>query len=191
MSMDLYVWKRPRVTDEDEATRLLELDDENVFEPSADLERFYAELLERFPPPESFTAVELDTAEIPWAESPEGSNRLVSLSIRWSAKGEDLDTIVELAREYELMLYDPQGPSFHSPADPDEDKPCVPTLGEYARGALLTCIGLLLMVLAWKASIVVLSWIVLFVGGFVTLVSVFSLGALAHQTWSTRASRAR
>jgi hypothetical protein len=191
MSMDLYVWKRPLVTDEDEATRLIELDDESVFEPSADLERFYAELLERFPPPESFTDVELETAEIPWADSPEGSDRLVWLSIRWSAKGEHLDAIVELAREYDLVLYDPQGPSFHSPADPGDDEPYVPTLGEYARGALLTCIGVLLMVVAWKASIPVLSWIVIFVGGFVTLVAVFSLGAVAHQTWVTRAIRSR
>jgi hypothetical protein len=184
--MSLYAWKRPLVTDPDEALRLVELEDENVFEPSADVERFYAALVERFPPPESFTDEELETAGIPWADSPEGSDRLVALSIRWSAADEDLDTIVDLAREHDLVLYDPQGPSIHSPADPQEGEPYVPTLGEYVRGVLLTAIGLLMMVLAWKASIPVLSWIVVFVGGFVTLVALFALGATAHQSWVSR-----
>jgi hypothetical protein len=110
MSMDLYVWKAPRVTETDDAQRLITSEDESVFEPSADLERFYAELLAVFPPPEAFSEQELDDNPIPWADSPEGSDRLVWLSIRWSAKDEDLDTIVELARRYHLVLYDPQAP---------------------------------------------------------------------------------
>ncbi len=191
MSMSLYVWKAPLVTDTDEAARLVALEDQSVFEPSSDLERFYDELLERFPSPESFTDEELETAEIPWADPPHGSDRLIWLSIRWSAKDEDLDAIVELARKYDLVLYDPQGPSFHSPADENEGAPYVPTMGEYVRGALLAVFGVLLAVLAWKASIPVMSWIVVFVGGFVALVAVSTTVAVGYEAWRERSSRAR
>lgn len=189
--MDLYAWKRPLVTDPDEAARLLDLEDEGVFEPSPDLEAFYAELLDRFPPPESFTAEELERADIPWADSPHGSERLVWLSIRWSAKDEHLDTIVELARAHDLVLYDPQGPSFHSPADEHEAEPYVPSVGEYVRAVLLAAFGIGLALLAWKASITVLSWIVIFAGAFVALVALVGLVATAQQGWRVRSSRAR
>jgi hypothetical protein len=187
--MDLYVWSAPRVTETEDAQRLIESEDESVFEPSADLERFYAELLERFPPPEAFAAEELDDAPIPWADSPHGSDRLVELSIRWSANGDDLDAIVDLARRYDLVLYDPQGPGFHSPADEDEGVPDEPTIGDYVRGALLAAFGVLLAVLAWKASIPVLSWIVVFVGGFIALVAGGTTLVVAYETWRGRASR--
>jgi hypothetical protein len=189
MSMSLHVWKAPQVTDTDEAARLVALEDESVFKPSAELEGFYAALLERFPAPDSFTDEELESAEIPWADPPEGSDRLVCLSVRWSAKDEDLDTIVELAREYDLVLYDPQGPSFHSPADENEGMPYGPTTGEYVRGAVLAAFGVLLALLAWKASVPVVSWIVIFVGGFVTVVAGGTTLAVAYEAWRERASR--
>jgi hypothetical protein len=80
-------------------------------------------------------------ASHPWDDSPEASDRLVWLSLRWSADDDALDTIVELARKHDLVLYDPQGASFHSPADEHEGEPYVPTVGEYVRGALLTAFG--------------------------------------------------
>lgn len=184
--MDLYVWKAPVVTDEDVAQQLITREDESVFEPSADLERFYAELLETFPPPEAFTEKELEDNPVPWADSPYGSERLVWLSIRWSADGEDLDTIVELARKYDLVLYDPQGPSFHSPADENDDVPYAAGVGEYVRGVLLAVFGVLFAVLAWKASIPVLSWVLVFVGGFVALVAASTTAAVAVQAWRER-----
>ena len=190
--MNLYAWKGPVVDDTDEATRLLELEDESVFEPSPDLERFYAALLERFPPRESFTAEELETA-VPWGDSPEGSDRLVSLHIRWSANDEDLDEIVELARQHDLVLYDPGGPAFYAPASEYEGpvEPYVPSLGELVRCLLITAVGLLVVLVGWKASVPVLSWVVMFVGGFVTLVAVFLLGATLVQVGRVRAIRAR
>jgi hypothetical protein len=189
MSMDLYVWKAPRVTETDDAQRLITSEDESVFEPSADLERFYAELLAVFPPPEAFTEEELEDNPIPWADSPEGSDRLVWLSIRWSANDGDLDTIVDLARRYDLVLYDPQGPSFHSPPDENEDAAYGPTIGEHVRGVLLAAFGVLLALLAWKASIPVVSWILIFVGGFITLVAGGTTLAIAYEAWRGRASR--
>ena len=191
MSMDLYVWKGPFTADENEAQRLIMLEDESAFEPSVDLERFYAELLERFPPPEAFTEEELEADPVPWADSPHGTDRLVWLSIRWSANGDDLDAIVDLAREYDLVLYDPQGPSFHSPADESEDEPYVVTAGEYVRGVLMAVFGIVLAVVAWKASVPVLSWIVVFAGAFIVLVAMLTTSAVAYQAWQERASRAQ
>ncbi len=190
--MDLYVWKHPFTTDEDEAQRLITHEDESVFGPSAELEQFYGELMELFPPPEAFTVEEQEQNPVPWADSPHGTDRLVWLSIRWSAKGEDLDAIVELARKHDLVLYDPQGPSFHSPADENEDDlTSGPSVGGYVRAVLLTAFGVLLALLAWKASIPVLSWIVIFAGGFVAFVAVSTTVAVAIQDWRERASRSR
>ena len=191
--MSLYAWKRPVVDDPDEAKRLLALDDETVFEPSSDVTSFFAELLDRFPPPESFTEDELETAEIPWGDSPEGSDRLVSLSIRWSANDEDLDAIVELAHAHDLVLYDPQGPAFHSPAEEYEGMvvPHVPAVGEVLRCLLITAVGVLVVFVGWKASVPVLSWIVIFVGGFVTLVAVFLLAAISYAAVRARSIRTR
>jgi len=45
--MTLIAWKSPVVTDTDEAQRLVALEDDRVFAPSADVARFYAELIER------------------------------------------------------------------------------------------------------------------------------------------------
>lgn len=52
----------------------------------------------------------------------------------------------------------------------------MPTVGEYVRGALLAAFGVLLALLAWKASIPVLSWVVMFIGGFVAFVAVSTIG---------------
>jgi hypothetical protein len=85
-----------------------------------------------------------------------------------------------------------QGPSFHSPADENEGAPpYVPGAGEFVRGVLLVAFGLLLTIVALKLSIPVLSWILIFVGGFVALVAGFSLAAIAQQSWRARANQSR
>lgn len=48
--MSLFAWKSPAVTDPDEAERLLELEDESVFQASDDVTRFFAQLMELLPP---------------------------------------------------------------------------------------------------------------------------------------------
>jgi hypothetical protein len=177
VSMTLIAWKSPLVTDTDEARRLVALDDESVFAPSGDIAHFYAELKERFP----------DGSDL-WADGATGSDRVVFMSIRWGADDEDLETIVELAREYDLVLYDPQGPSFHSPADETEGAPpYVPSTGEFLRGVLLVAFGLVLATVAWKLSIPVLSWMLVFVGGFVAVVAVLGLVATSVQFVRARA----
>src|SRR6478609_8639112 len=100
MSMTLILWKAPLVADEDEAQRLLQPyydhEDDSAFEPSADIGAVSAELLRRFP----------DAEDGPWADlPPEQTERLLLLSIRWSADDAVLEVIERLAREHELVLY--------------------------------------------------------------------------------------
>ncbi len=114
MSMDLYVWKAPLASSEDEAIQLLEREDE-AFESSEDVARFYDELLEKYPTLESFDEEELDSAPTYWSVTPERSDRLIGMNLAWSVPDDALDDIVALARKYELVLFDPQGPSFHFP----------------------------------------------------------------------------
>ena len=48
---------------------------------------------------------------------------------------------------------------------------------------------MLLAVLAWKASVPVVSWIVIFAGGFITLVAGGTTLAVAYEAWRERASQ--
>ena len=51
---------------------------------------------------------------------------------------------------------------------------------------LLAAFGVLAAVVAWKLSIPVLTWILVVVGGFVSLVATFSLVAIEQQAWQAR-----
>ena len=119
MSMTLYVWKGPVIDDADEAARLVDRyaegeGDRSVFEPSEVLAELEAELVRRYP----------DTESGPWADGPPyATDRLLIITVRWSADGAALDAITELARERGLVLYDPQGPDVGLVPDPAERQP--------------------------------------------------------------------
>jgi hypothetical protein len=101
---------------EGDAGRLLE-GDESAFEPSDDLLRFYDELVERYPVLGWDGIEEADGALYTWGVTAERSDRLVGLNFTWSVPGEVIDDVVALARKLDLVLYDPQGLDFHSPAE--------------------------------------------------------------------------
>jgi hypothetical protein len=69
--------------------------------------------------------------------------------------------------------------------------PYVPSLGEVLRCLVITAVGVALVLIGWKASVPVLSWIVIFIGGFVTLVAVFLLGAISYAAVRAGSIRAR
>ncbi len=174
MSMTLILWKTPVVDDPDEAKALLapyvESEDESSFAPSTDLTLLTDALFGLYPYDES--------DESPWSDPPMLSDRIVALDIRWGADNAVLDTILQLAREHELVLFDPQGPDIHCPpwaADDSEHGPRAPTPGEYVRTLALGAVGVLLVVGGWVASIPVLSWLLIAVGGFVAILAVLFL----------------
>jgi hypothetical protein len=172
MSMTLLLWKAPVVVDADEAERLLQpyydRGDDSAFEPSAAIATVSNELLRRFP----------EAGHGPWADTPpEQTDRLLLLSIRWGADDAVIDAIVELAREHQLVLYDPQGPDVTLPTDPVDSGPIPgPTLFDHVKilGIGLAAAGVFW--LGWRIDVPVLEWVLMISGGFVVTVVVFLLG---------------
>lgn len=121
MSADFVVWKAPVVSGPDEADQLLvrfyEGHEVEAFERSEDLLRFHDELMEAFPPLESFPDDQILT-DSPWAMTPERSDRVITLNVVWSTPPDQLATIYTLAMRYGLVLYDPQAPKVHPPVRP-------------------------------------------------------------------------
>lgn len=173
MSMDLFVWKGPLVSSEDEANELLDRDPDG-FEASDDVSRFYDELLARYPALESFSDEELETAPTFWSVTPERSERVIAMNLQWRVSDDMLDAIVELAEKHELVLYDPQGPTVHVPGETDTGPirrdPLV------LRQALIgLLIGAALVVGGLVVPIPVLDWIAIGIGAFLVLMAVYSV----------------
>ena len=168
MSMTLILWKAPIVDDPDQAERLLkpyhEHGDDSAFEASPAIARMADELRERFPEGE----------ESPWAGFPPNqTDRLLVLDLRWAAN-EAVDEIVELARDYELILYDPQGPDVSLPTAPIEPGPPERIrLVDYLKILPIGVAAAGVFWLGWRIDIPVLNWILMIVGGFFLSVIVF------------------
>ena len=172
--MTLILWKAPVVDDPDDAERLLrpyyDRGDDSAFQPSADLANVSDELIRRFP----------DTEDGPWSDSPpEQTDRLLLLGIRWGADKAVIDAIVELAREHELVLYDPQGPDVHLPSDPVESGPTPPPrLVDHLKILLIGLAAAGVFWLGWRIDVPVLDWLLMIIGGFFVSVVVFLAGIL-------------
>ena len=147
MSMTLILWKAPVVDDPDDAQLLLkpwyDSEDESAFEPSGDIAIVAEELRRLYPwrdltneetvarmseeergryEPEALGEIRGVEGGGPWAEMPfYQTDRLLSLEVRWGADDAVIAAIVALARKYELVLYDPQGPDVFLPTDPIEE----------------------------------------------------------------------
>jgi hypothetical protein len=176
--MTLYLWKAPVTDDPDEAERLLQPfeshGDESAFEPSADLVAVANELLRQFP----------DAEDGPWADSaPEPSERLLLLSIRWGADDAVTDAITKLARDHELVLYDPQGPDVGIVRDPIEPGPTPPpSVKDHLWFVLMGLAAAGVFALGWWIDVPVLDWILMIAGGFFFSVIVFLLYILLFES---------
>lgn len=175
--MSLILWKAPVVYEAEEAEALLEpwydRGDDSGFEASEDIARYADELLRRFPDDPS---TESPDGGSPWADLPfEQSERLLFLSLRWSAGDDALDAIVDLAHQHELVLYDPQGPDIHVPDDLLESDDRPPRPADYARFALFGLASAGLLALGWWLTIPVLDVLLRVAGGFLTAVFLFVL----------------
>src|SRR5687767_2584916 len=204
MSMELYVWKAPVTDEPDEAKALVEryLDgkDESAFEPSPAIASMADELLKLYPtrvlrgeealaamsdkerdgcrdiPLEQVTWVQ---SGVPWTEFPWfQTDRLLILGMGWSVAGEVLDDVERLAREHELMLYDPQGPEVYPPGEPVQPGPdydpgpmaYVKAFGFVAIFAGLTCA-------AWLIPFGWLRWPLVVIGLFLTAAALMAAWA--------------
>jgi len=176
--MTLILWKAPVVAELDEAESLLKPyyddGDESAFEPSPDLAKVASELLRRFP----------EADDGPWADfPPPASERVLFLSIRWGADDAVIDAVVELAREHELIVYDPQGPDVHLPGDPDEPEGAAQqvTWRDRFTFLLMGLVAAAVFWLGWQIDVPVLDWILMIVGGLFVTVVVFLLWSVTFE----------
>ena len=187
MSMSLYVWSTPVITDADEAARLLNLEDESVFEPSDRLCRFFRRAARAL----SIARRADGSGARRWC-NPLGrraagvrATRLSQRAMGSTRRGRRRDR--RTRPETRARHLRPQGPGFHTSAE-DEAVTYRPGTGEFLRGLALALFGVLLSAIAWKLSVPVLTWVLVFVGGFVAVVAVVSLLATAHARFGARAT---
>jgi hypothetical protein len=186
-------------------------EDDSVFEPSGDIARVADELRRRWPywpisgeevvgamsEEERGRYTEQGLAELresgsvtqdkdgPWADLPfYESDRLLSVDIRWGADGEVVAAIVALARKYELVLYDPQGPDVFLPTDPIEELTEFPgfKLDDWLKIGAMVLVLSALTYAAWLIPIGWLKWPAVLVAGFVAAAGLFVLGAMIAAT---------
>lgn len=174
MSMTLILWKAPVVNDSTQAEALLkpyyDHGDESAFESSADVARVSRELLRRFP----------DADDGPWGDAPpDDAERILMLDIRWGADDAVLDAITELAREHELVLYDPQSYDVHLPGDPIDTEPIPPpTLVDYLKFVPMAVAAAGVFLLGWWIDVPVLNWLLMIAGGFFFIAVMVIFGAM-------------
>ena len=188
MTYTLHVWKAPRVTDPDEAAALLERWDAaggdaetRPFEASVDVHWFFVEL--RNDLPELDATSDEDHAhpikKLWWLDDPGPVDRLVTMRLAPETNRDALETIGSLAMKYDLVLFDPQRGSAHLPMD---EMAAYASATFWPRGAIQAfvagALGGLAAVVAWFLGIPIVSGIVVIVGGFVVVISVYTF---AHE----------
>lgn len=188
--------------------RYFEHNDESAFEPSPDIAATAEELLQLYPyrvlygkkarafltkdARHDYSDEQLDELcatgvyeqdeDSPWADLPfEQSDRVLALSIRWSADDEPLHEIQRLAYENKLVLYDPQGPDVHPPGEPVEHgPPPEPKPEDYVKAALLAVPFAAGTFAAWLIPWGWLRWPLVAIGLFFTAAALFVVYAMVE-----------
>ena len=175
--MTLILWKAQVVADPDEAKSLLTpwyvTDDESAFTPSGDLRAVYDILLKQYP-------FDWDRGSDPWADPPQVSDRMLVLSIRWGTQIPVLADITALARKFDLVLYDPQGPDVFLSTDPIEELTEIPppTAWEWFKSLAIPAVLLALTYAAWLIPIGWIRWPAVIVAGFFLAAGLFVSGLM-------------
>ena len=178
MSMTLILWKAPVVSEPEDAKALLTPwyvnGDESAFESCAELGILRDQLIRSYP---------LEPAADPtnpWADGPEGSDRLLTLSLRWGVESAILADVVAMARELQLVLYDPQGPDIFLHTDPLEELTAIPppTIFEWFKAVAIPAALIALAFIAWKIPIGWVRWPTMVFFGFFAAAGLFVLGLL-------------
>lgn len=180
--MTLILWKSPVGSDPDDAKALLTPwyinGDESAFQPSTDLAAVRDELVKAYP------LEPTGDPSNPWAEDPECSDRLLTLSLRWGVESAILADVVALARKHELVLYDPQGPDIFLHTDPIDELTSIPppTIFEWFKAVAIPLALIALAIAAWNVPIGWVRWPAVVLLGFCAAAGLFVLALLiAHR----------
>ena len=175
--MTLILWKAPVVDDPDEAKALLTpwyiSEDQSAFEPSADLKTVYDILLREYP-------YDAKHGANPWADPPHVTDRLLVLSLRWGGESRLPADITALARKFDLVLYDPQGPDVFLSTDPVEELTEVPppTAWEWFKSLAIPAALIALTYAAWLIPVGWIRWPAVIVAGFFAAAGLFVCGLM-------------
>jgi hypothetical protein len=184
MRFDLYAWEAPRDLDVGAAASLVESWEAaggdpatSPFEPSSNTGWFARELARDTPEVELLTDSPRWDARGPiWLQTePAPSARVVAIRLTDSTTRDALEDILGLAAKYDLVLYDARRGAVTEP---------LAALRDYASatfwpgGAIQAGVaalgGLAIATIAFLLSIPVVSGIVIAIGGFVAIMSVYT-----------------
>jgi hypothetical protein len=196
MSFDVYAWKAPRSLDADAAGALVDAWEEAggdpsqaPFEPSTDVGWFYRELTKEFPDVDAQSDGVPDASKLPiWLSTDQAPPaRLVAVRLEQATAREVLESIAGLATKYDLMLFNPRGPSLRAPFE---------EMAAYAsatfwprgaiRGAVAGIIGGVIAVVAWFVGIPLLSGVLVLIGGFLVVLTVVTFASESRKRWRAR-----
>ena len=196
MPVTLYVWNAPRVTDPAEAAELIrswteagDAAEGRPFEASNEVHWFFNELVKDAPEVEATIdgAHEHGTEKWWWAADPGPTDRLAVLTLTEATPPGVVSEIFSIAAKYDLVVYDQSHEKVHLPLE---------AMTAYAeatfwpggaiQAAVAGLIGAALAVGAWFVAIPILSGIVIVVGGFMAVMSIFTFVHEARRAIRTR-----
>ena len=152
----------------------------SAFKPTTNMGWFFRELIGGHPDLDAVTdAVPRQTRVPVWASgSDEAPARVVALRLRPQTAQTVLEDVYGLATKYDLVVFEPRGPSLHRPNQ---------EMAEYAhatfwpRGAIQAGVagggGAILAIVAWFLGIPIVSGVAILIGGFMAVLSGLTFGS--------------
>jgi hypothetical protein len=184
MRFDLYAWEAPRDLDVAAAASLVDSWEAaggdpaaSPFEPSSNTGWFARELGRDTPEVELLTDSPLWDAKGPiWLQTePAPPARVVAIRLTASTTRDALEDILGLAAKYDLVLYDARRGAVIEPLAALGDYPSATFWpGGAIQAGVAALGGLAIATIAFLLSIPVVSGIVIAIGGFIAIMSVYT-----------------
>ncbi len=193
---DLYVWKSPRDVDPaavDELIREWQAGggdpQKSPFEPSTDVGWFHRELVKDVPGIVASTDAVPTTSNTPiWlATTDEPPARVVAISLSPGTSQDSVESIVSLAAKYDLVAFDARSRRVYLPL---EDMAAYASATFWPAGAIQAAVagavGAAIAIVAWLVGIPLLSGVLIVVGAFAVVMSVFTFVAEGRKRMARR-----
>ena len=191
MTFDLYIWSSPRDLDAARAEALLQSWQEaggdpaaSPFEASTDVGWFHRELAKDVPGivTTSDAVPNASTTPIFLSGTAEPPARLVAVKLSPYSAHETLESIYSLAIKYDLVVYNARNRRLHLPM---EEMAAHADATFWPRGAIRAAaagaLGAAIAVVAWLVGIPILSGVLIVVGAFLLVMSVYTFIHVARR----------
>ena len=199
MPFDLYVWQSPHDVDDAGASALVREWEAagadpalGPFEPRGDVGWFHRELVN------DRTGLELVSDANPNPSSKpawlsggddEPPARLVAIRVTPEATPDGLDDVFSLAAKYDLVVFDARSGRVHFPLKELGDEADAMFWPSGAvQAAIAGIFGLAIAIIGWFLPIPIVGWILILVGGFMFVMSVFTFVHAGRKAFRARGS---